>query len=365
MSDYDSIDAYDYELAPELIAEHPTQRRPESRLMVGSPTLTHARFADIARWLGPGDLLVVNDVAVVAARVLTRKRATQGRVELFVVDVIDPAGQWDVPTNEVVLRCMTRASKPVRIGQELVTDGEATFSVIDSGAGFATVRAEVHGMSAAEFLQRHGAVPLPPYIVRRREQMGLSATDVRDHDRYQTVYAGPAGAVAAPTAGLHFDEPLLSDLKAAGVRLEKITLEVGPGTFRPVTTDRLSEHVMHSERYHISDQLGAAIQTTQRDGGRVFAVGTTVLRALEAEGLRDQPFAGGTRHTDLFVRPGFDFRVVDALVTNFHLPRSTLLALVFAFGGPQRVRAMYEAAIANRYRFYSYGDAMLLFRDPS
>lgn len=361
--DYDLTSTYDYELPPELIADVPTPQRTASRLMVGtSPNIEHRRFADLPDLLREGDLLVFNDTRVVSARLHGRK-PTGGAVELFVIDVLHPCGsdRWSCEAETLTLRCMTRASKPVRVGQ-ILTVSEVKLEVLAADAGIADVRVTAH-TSADALLARLGDVPLPPYIVRRRAQMGAPEVQAMDQARYQTVYASRPGAVAAPTAGLHFDESLLQTLDAKGVRRATITLEVGPGTFRPVTSERLSEHEMHTERYIIDDALAESIERTRRDGGRVVAVGTTTVRTLESEAKRLTPFEPGERTTALFIAPGFEFAVVDAMITNFHLPRSTLLALVYAFGGPEQLRRMYETAVAERYRFYSYGDAMLLWRN--
>ncbi len=359
--DYDLTSAYDYDLPAELIADSPSLKRSDSRLMVGDPDgPQHHSFADLADLLSPNDLLVFNDTRVVAARVHAHK-STGGAVELFVIDVCEPQGadRWSAVTDVLVLRCMTRSSKRLRPHQQLMAGGRV-LEIRSHAEGIAVVTVQTGGCSAEALLAEIGEIPLPPYIVRRRADLGAAAVAPQDRDRYQTIYARRPGAVAAPTAGLHFDADLMRKLAERGVSSTTLTLEVGPGTFRPVTAESLSEHPMHSERYVIPATLGPAIEETRRAGGRVVAVGTTSVRTLECEGRREVPFEPGERSTDLFIKPGFEFRVIDAMITNFHLPRSTLLALVFAFGGPDLVRGMYATAVQESYRFYSYGDAMLL-----
>ncbi len=366
MFDPDLVQTYDYELPAELIASEPAHERRASRLMVVGPgdELRHAGFVNFPELLRAGDLLVFNDVKVVRARLAARK-STGGAVELFVVDVLTPEGtdRWTrpAPDGRLVLHCMTRSSKPVRAGTVLTLASGGSVRVVEGDRGFARVEIESE-MSADGFLAREGVIPLPPYIVKRRQEEGTEESTDEDAARYQTVYASSPGAVAAPTAGLHFDEAMLDHLRAAGVELATITLRVGPGTFKPVTAERLTDHEMHYEEYVIGETLGDAVRRTRERGGRVVAVGTTTVRTLEAEARREHPFEPGTRSTDLFIKPGFRFGVVDAMLTNFHLPRSTLLALVFAFGGVEELRAAYAAAVAERYRFYSYGDAMFIRR---
>lgn len=364
MTDYDLTDAYHYELPAELVADRPSATRVGARLMTGGAApRRELSFAELPQLLREGDLLVFNNTRVVPARVLTHK-PTGGAVELFITDLLSPDGEerWRSPTQLARFACMTRSSKPVAVGTVLTTDGGTEFTVERAEAGEAMITAHTAGGSAIELLDRVGQTPLPPYILRRRAERGVDLQQPEDVARYQTVYATALGAVAAPTAGLHFDDALLDAVRARGVRTAFLTLDVGPGTFRPVKTERLTDHPMHSETYRIPADVGAAIAATRDAGGRVIAVGTTTVRALEADVRTDSPFDGEPRATDLFIRPGFDFRVVDAMITNFHLPKSTLLALVYAFGGPEEVRAMYEEAIAARYLFYSYGDAMFLTR---
>lgn len=334
---------FDFELPPELVAQHPAAERSASRLLDGRGPLPVDRvFRDLPALLNPGDLLVFNDTRVVKARLLGEK-PTGGAVEALVERVL--------PGHEVLAHL--RASKSPRPGG-LVRFGDAFDAEVLGRAG--PDNALFHLRFPDDpfvLMQRHGHVPLPPYITHEDD-----ADDVR---RYQTVFADKPGAVAAPTASLHFDEAVLAALQARGVQRAAITLHVGAGTFQPVRSENIAEHRMHSEWFEVGDATVAAIAATRAAGGRVVAAGTTTLRALEsaARGGALQPFRGDT---DIFIRPGFEFRVVDRLITNFHLPRSTLMMLVSAFAGHAHVMALYRHAIEARYRFFSYGDAMLLDR---
>lgn len=365
--DLDAIEAYEYALPDSLIAAHPADRRGESRMLVArreTHETEHVRFADLPDYLGPSDLLVFNNTRVIPARIMAKKQ-TGGAVEMLVLDIIAPGGEdrWTEPADgRVVFRCMTRSSRPLRAGMELSADeGSAgPFVVRDWEAGKATVEVEWAG-SPVEMLDEVGQMPLPPYILKRRKTLGeAEEATAADRKRYQTVYAQKPGAVAAPTAGLHFSEELFAQLDARGVERAFVTLQVGIGTFRPVSADRLSEHEMHSEEYEISAALAEAIERTRKAGGRVIAVGTTSARALEAEARREKPFEPGVRQTDIFLHPGVEFGVCDGLITNFHLPRSTLLALVAGFAGYDFMREIYAEAVEREYRFYSYGDGMLI-----
>lgn len=336
---------FHYVLPPELIAQHPTPRRSASRLLrVGEQTLDDRDIADLPALLQAGDLLVFNDTRVIPAR-LRGVKPTGGKVEILVERVLD--------AREFLAQL--GVSKKPRSGGEIRVGGEV-LRVLGRDDDLFHLRYEGQGDLDA-FLARAGELPLPPYITH--------LPDAVDAQRYQTVYARVPGAVAAPTAGLHFDDALLSALRARGVESGYLTLHVGAGTFQPVRAEDLSEHRMHSERYVIDDALCERIRRARAVGGRVVAVGTTAARALESAALtqaaRDvlDPQQGETR---LFITPGFDFRIVDRLLTNFHLPESTLMMLVTAFGGYQRVMAAYRHAVAQRYRFFSYGDAMLLDR---
>ena len=330
---------FHYELPPELIAQAPLPERSASRLLVvdgRTGELTDSRFAAIADWLNPGDLLVLNDTRVLPARLMGRKKSG-GRVELMLERIAgDRKGLFQL-----------RASKRTKAGSVIAIDG----------GGEARVAARDGDLFELDFdrdlkslLETRGAVPLPPYIER--------APTAADRERYQTVFARVPGAVAAPTAGLHFDDSLLAAIAARGVTTARITLHVGAGTFSPVRTERIEDHRLHPERFEIDADAVDAIERTRRRGGRIVAVGTTTVRALESAARRG--LAPMTGETDLFIYPGFEFRVVDMLVTNFHLPESSLLMLVAAFAGRETTLRAYRHAVAQRYRFFSYGDAMLL-----
>jgi len=343
-----TLSDFDFALPRELIAQRPADERSASRLLDG----THEpprdrRMRDLPELLRAGDLLVVNDTAVIKARLFGAK-TSGGAVEALVERIED---------DDVVV-AQLRASKTPRSGSMIRFADAFDAEVLGRAGNDASLFRLRFPSSPLELLERHGHVPLPPYIER--------ADDAGDSVRYQTVFAERPGAVAAPTAALHFDADLLAALAARGVERTAVTLHVGAGTFQPVRTERLAEHVMHSERYEVSAATAAAIVRTRAAGGRIVAVGTTSLRALESAALRahqDESITEARGETDLFITPGFPFRVVDLLLTNFHLPKSTLLMLVSAFAGTTRIRALYAHAIAERYRFFSYGDAMLLARD--
>jgi S-adenosylmethionine:tRNA ribosyltransferase-isomerase len=336
---------FDYALPPELIAQAPAAERRASRLLHVRPdALADLRFADLPALIAPGDLVVLNDTRVIRARVHAR-RPTGGRVELLLERLVAEDEAW----------MQLRASHPPQAGGTLELPGGATAEVLGRDDRFFHLRFHGTGPLLA-WLERHGEVPLPPYI--------RHPGDAADAERYQTVYARHPGAVAAPTAGLHFDAPLLDGLRDAGVDVAFVTLHVGAGTFQPVKVDDLAQHRMHTERYEIPQAAASAVAAVRARGGRVLAVGTTSLRALEAAADAQGQVRAGPAETDLFIVPGYRFRVVDRLLTNFHLPRSTLLMLVAAFAGLARIRAAYAHAIARRYRFFSYGDAMLLEPDP-
>ena len=335
---------FDYELPAELIAQHPAAERAASRLLHldgGTGALEDLSFRDIVGLLDPADVLVVNDTKVIKARLLGRKD-TGGEVEVLIERVLDHARAL----------AQVRASKPPKAGRKIVFAGEVEAEVLGRQGEFYELSFKGAG-SVLDVLSRHGSTPLPPYITHR--------PDGEDDARYQTVYAREPGAVAAPTAGLHFDEALLGALHAKGVAIARLTLHVGAGTFQPVRTDDVSKHVMHAEWYSVPPATVDAVARAKTAGGRVVAVGTTALRALESAAAAGELVAG-TGETRLFVVPGYRFQVVQRLITNFHLPRSTLLMLVSAFAGPENIRRAYRHAVERRYRFFSYGDAMLLDR---
>jgi S-adenosylmethionine:tRNA ribosyltransferase-isomerase len=332
-----------YDLPEELIAQTPLPERSGSRLLVldgATGAATDCRMRDLPERLSPGDLLVFNDTRVVAAR-LSGVKPSGGRIEIFL--------ERPLESNQALVQL--RASKPIREGLEIATPG-GVVRVLAKREDLWLV--ETQG-TALEFFERFGQVPLPPYIHR--------PADEADRERYQSIFARESGAVAAPTASLHFDSALVAALEARGVSRAFITLHVGAGTFQPLRTEDLDAHTMHAERFSLGPAACEAIARTRQSGGRVVAVGTTVVRALESAALQTaargglEPWSGETR---LFIRPSFRFQVTDLLLTNFHLPGSTLLMLVCACAGRERVLAAYEHAVRARYRFFSYGDAMLV-----
>ncbi|HVN35944.1 MAG TPA: tRNA preQ1(34) S-adenosylmethionine ribosyltransferase-isomerase QueA [Casimicrobiaceae bacterium] len=336
-----TLSDFDYALPQDLIAQAPAAARTGSRLLhVAGSALADLRFADLAQLVARGDLMVFNDTRVVKARVHAL-RPTGGRVELLL--------ERPLGASEAIFQL--RASHPPRAGGVLLLPGGTRATVVERDGRFFHLRFD-GTESVLAFLDEHGTVPLPPYIAH-------AASDT-DAERYQTVYARHPGAAAAPTAGLHFDSGLLGTLEAAGVEFAYVTLHVGAGTFQPVDREDLSRHTMHAERYRIPGETAAAIARARARRARIVAVGTTSLRALESAVDEDGRVAATEAETRLFVTPGYRFRAVDRLITNFHLPKSTLLMLVSAFAGYENIRAAYAHAIAGRYRFYSYGDAMLL-----
>jgi S-adenosylmethionine:tRNA ribosyltransferase-isomerase len=338
------LDDFDYRLPQELIAQFPRAERGASRLLRlegGTGTLEDRRFRDIVELVAPGDVMVMNDTRVMNARLIGRKK-TGGRIEVMVERVLG--------RDEVLAQ--VGANHPTRAGTRLLLADAVEATVVGREREFFRLRFEDCDDVLA-LLERHGSVPLPLYISR--------AAGSGDTERYQTVYARELGAVAAPTAGLHFDPALLDSLRARGVVLTWLTLHVGAGTFQPVRLQDLSQHEMHGERYSVPAETVERIAEARRKGGRVLAVGTTTLRALESAAA-DGELKAGSGETRLFILPGYRFRVVERLLTNFHLPRSTLLMLVSAFAGTDNIRRAYRHAIEQGYRFYSYGDAMLMER---
>ncbi|MGV0974778.1 MAG: tRNA preQ1(34) S-adenosylmethionine ribosyltransferase-isomerase QueA [Azonexus sp.] len=339
-----TVDDFDFLLPSELIAQHPTAERTGSLLLhVCGQRQFDRQFADLPTLLKAGDLLVFNDTRVIKARFFGHKESG-GQVEVLLERIVD--AQHAV--------AQIRASKSPKAGTRLkLADA---FDVVVTGRAGASgeffALETVDRSNLWELAERYGKLPLPPYI----EHPAGGA----DETRYQTVYAREPGAVAAPTAGLHFDEPMLETLRAQGVNTAFLTLHVGAGTYQPVRVDKIAEHRMHSERFEIPQATAAAIAATHAAGGRVIAVGTTSLRSLESAANTDGTVKSGAAETDIFITPGYRFKVVDRLITNFHLPKSTLLMLVSAFAGYNNIRAAYAHAVAERYRFFSYGDAMLL-----
>lgn len=336
-----TLDDFDYPLPPECIAQAPLAERSASRLMVMSGNALEDRsFGDLPGLLEQGDLLVMNDTRVLHARLLGYK-ASGGQIEVLVERI----------TGDDTVLAQVRASKSPKAGSRLTLEGAVEAEVLGRAGEFYQLR---FAGDATELIERHGRLPLPPYI----ERTAANA----DEERYQTVFAKERGSVAAPTAGLHFDAPLLERLRTRGIGIAHVTLHVGAGTFQPVRVHDLSRHRMHTERYHVPQATAEAIAATRARGGRIVAVGTTSLRTLESAANDDGTIKVGAGETALFVTPGFRFKAVDRLVTNFHLPKSTLLMLVSAFGGTEPIRTAYRHAIAHGYRFFSYGDAMLIHR---
>ena len=352
-----SLSDFDFELPEALIAQHPAPERSAARLLDGRGSAAADRiFRELPALLAAGDLLVFNDTRVLRARIFGEK-ASGGRLELLVERVLDG--------GEVVAHM--KVSKKPRAGARLHLAGglarggfDATLLSRWPDADGPLFRLALHapgGESPWDLMQRHGHLPLPPYI-ERQQSGGHDPDAAEDEQRYQTVFAARPGAVAAPTAALHFDAGVLEQLAARGVERASVTLHVGAGTFQPVKTENLAEHRMHSEWYDIPPATLAALERCRQRGGRVLAVGTTTVRTLESWAATGQ----ATGDTSIFITPGYRFQVVDLLVTNFHLPRSTLMMLVSAFAGYEHVMQLYRHAIAQRYRFFSYGDAMLLAR---
>jgi len=338
------LDDFDFDLPPRLIAQAPLEGRGESRLLTldgKTGAIADRRFADLPELIRARDIVVLNDTRVLKARLVARK-PTGGKVEVLVERVANPR----------LAMALLRASHLPRPGSQLEVGNGVRLQVLERQGDL--FHLEVLGrLSWPEVLERHGEMPLPPYIAR--------PSSANDEVRYQTVFAKELGAVAAPTAGLHFDQAMLETLRDAGTALAFLTLHVGPGTFQPVRTAQIEEHRMHAERYILPAETVAAIERVRASGGRVVAVGTTSLRVLESA-ARGERLEAATGETDLFITPGFEFRAVDVLLTNFHLPRSTLLMLVAAFAGLDKVLDAYRHAVEQGYRFFSYGDAMLIER---
>lgn len=355
------VDALDYVLPEELIARHPLPRREEARLLLVDEPHQHLRVADMVELLPPGTLLVVNDTRVRPARLPGRKQGSGGKVELLLVERVGssqltgtrdghPAERW---------RVMGRSSKKWRVGITLELPGQLFAEVVATPDEEGLLTVDLYDAAGPlddldARLAEVGVMPLPPYLAREEEPS--------DRERYQTVFARRPGAVAAPTAGLHFSADLLEAMASRGIERTEVTLHVGPGTFRPVQVDDLDDHPMHAETIEVRPEAVAAVAAARERGAPVIAVGTTVVRTLESVATEDGQIVPFTGRTNLLIAPGYRFRAVDGLLTNFHLPRSTLLALVYAFGGTEAVRGAYAAAVQARYRFYSYGDAMFIPR---
>ena len=332
---------FDYDLPQELIAQSPLTERVASRLLrldAELDQITDSQFTDFEQWIDPGDLLVFNDTRVIPARLYGRKQSG-GKVEVLVERIIDDS----------TLLAHVRASKAPPAGSRLMLEDRIDCEMVARQGDLFVLKQEDRPW--LEWLEQVGHIPLPPYIQRDDQ--------ASDRERYQTVFAKHPGAVAAPTAGLHFDIALIEKLEQKGVNTARITLHVGAGTFQPVRGDNIDEHVMHAERVEVSNEVCEAVERTHEQHRRVIAVGTTVVRSLETAALSGKllPMQG---ESELFIKPGFRFNVIDAMLTNFHLPRSTLLMLVSAFAGTDLIRRAYRHAVSEQYRFFSYGDAMFI-----
>lgn len=335
---------YDFELPPELIAQSPTQRRDESRMMVldrAAATITHRKFTDLPGLLSAGDALVLNRSKVIRARLLGT-RDSGAPAEVMLVKSLG-SGRYEA---------MVHPGGKLKPGRKISVSSELQVEILETTARRTRIVQLHSDLPPDEAIERFGHIPLPPYIRR--------ADESEDATRYQTVYAREAGSVAAPTAGLHFTEQVLDQIRQRDVSIAEVVLHVGAGTFKPVEVEDPAEHVMHEEWFTIPAATAETLNVTRERGGKIIAVGTTSVRTLEAGLLSDRKFEAMTGETAIFIRPGFEFRAIDRMLTNFHLPRSTLLMLVAAFAGHALVMKAYQTAIAERYRFYSYGDAMLI-----
>lgn len=336
-------DDFDFELPEHLIAQHPPVQRGASRLLrVGEAGVVDGLFLELPQLLRENDVLVLNDTRVLKARLFGQK-ATGGQIEVMVERILG--------THEVLAK--VRASKSPKVGSQFEIDGGISVEMLGREGEFFHLRF-LCAAPVQAVLEQFGKLPLPPYITH--------AAEAEDDERYQTVFAREQGAVAAPTAGLHFDQAMLDTLQTKGVNIAYVTLHVGAGTFQPVRAENVADHIMHSERYSVPQATVDAIAQAKAKGGRVISVGTTSLRALESAAF-DGKLKAGSSETKIFITPGYHFNVVDVLLTNFHLPRSTLLMLVCAFGGMERLIAAYGHAVEQEYRFFSYGDAMLIERE--
>ena len=336
---------FDYDLPEERIAQTPIEPRNASRLMVLDPvakTIGHDHFYNLKNYLTPGDTLIFNDTRVLPARLIGHRDQTGGKVEVFLLRRLD-ADHWET---------LVKPGKKAQVGNVINFSDELSCTVTEhTDFGGRIVEFRYEGIFE-EILDRLGETPLPPYIHEKLE----------DKERYQTVYNREEGSAAAPTAGLHFTKEQMQALKDMGVNLGFVTLHVGLGTFRPVSVENIQEHEMHKEFYHISDETSQLIKDTKAAGHRVIAVGTTSIRTLESAATASGEIAGKSDWTDIFIYPGYDFKIVDALVTNFHLPKSTLIMLISAFAGRKFVLDAYKTAVAEKYRFFSFGDAMFISR---
>lgn len=339
-----TIDEFDYELPQELIAQTPLEQRDHSRLLVlhrKSGKIEHRHFYDIIDYLNPNDLLVINDSKVIPARVFGTRSGTGGAVEVLLLKALEE-NVWEV---------LVKPGKKARPGQVLEFGEEMTGTVLEIlEDGKRKIRFSHQSATIYEVLDRIGKMPLPPYITER----------LRDQDRYQTVYARELGSAAAPTAGLHFTEEVLEKIRSKGIQIATVTLHVGLGTFRPVKETEITKHIMHSEFFSIPEETIRLVQETKKNGGRIISVGTTATRTLESGFDRALNCASSSGDTSIFIYPGYEFKVIDGLITNFHLPKSTLIMLVSALAGKEYILNAYHTAVKERYRFFSFGDAMFI-----
>lgn len=339
-----NIEEFDYDLPESLIAQTPLKHRDQSRLLVmgrESGKTTHQHFADVIDYFKEGDTLVLNDTRVMPARLFGIKEETGAKVEMLMLTHLED-NDWEV---------LLKPAKRIKVGQRLsFGDGKIVAECIEElDQGGRIMRLHYEGI-LQERLDELGEMPLPPYIKERLD----------DPDRYQTVYAKESGSAAAPTAGLHFTDELLEAIRAKGIRIVFITLHVGLGTFRPVSVDNIDDHEMHSEYYQISEDTAQLLNETRREGGRIISVGTTTTRTLETVRSQHNQFVATSGWTDIFIYPGYEFKAIDGLITNFHLPKSTLVMLVSAFSTREKVLNAYREAVERQYRFFSFGDAMLI-----
>lgn len=339
-----NVSDFNYELPKELIAQDPLEKRSESRLMVldkETGDVTHKHFYDIIEYINEGDCLVINNTRVIPARLYGSKEGTDAAIEILLLKRID-ADTWE---------CLTKPGKKARVGARIsFGDGILVGEIIDIvEEGNRLIRFEYDGIFE-EILDKLGEMPLPPYITHK----------LQDKNRYQTVYAKYDGSAAAPTAGLHFTPELMEELRDKGIRIAEVTLHVGLGTFRPVKVENVLEHHMHSEYYEINEKACDIINSTKESGGKVISVGTTSTRTIESAADENGYLTPKKGNTDIFIYPGYDFKVIDSLITNFHLPESTLIMLVSALAGRENVLSAYEEAVKEKYRFFSFGDAMLI-----
>ena len=337
------VDDFDFSLPEELIAQDPLPKRDASRLMVldkNEGSISHESFNHVIEYLNPGDVLVLNNTKVIPARLHGIKQSTGAKIEVFLLS----------PKGDNIWGILAKPAKRLKVGDYIVFADDFTAEVTAVAAeGMMDIRLCFQG-DLMHVLEKHGEVPLPPYIRKKLE----------DPSRYQTVYAKYEGSVAAPTAGLHFTEDILSAVKAKGVEVVFITLQVGLGTFRPVKVDKVEEHIMHSEIFELTAETAEILNKAHAAGGRIIAVGTTSVRTLESVVGVDGTFTARSGSTDIYIYPGYEYKAVNAIITNFHLPKSTLVMLVSAFAGSELIKKAYEEAISEKYRFFSFGDSMLI-----